>query len=187
MIPQRIRLMFKHLFQIFFFAISWACPHSLLQAKEELQQIPITLEFAKTADELTWGLMQRPSLPQDHGMLFIYPEPAKASIWMFNCLINLSVAFIDENGMIRQINELKAYPDKIDSKRPVRSPHELKLYSLKDPFIRFFEKRSVSTRFAVSFVLEMNAYWFQKHGVKVGDQLRWDEGSKTGTVIKIRH
>ena len=97
--------------------------------------IPINLEYAVTAEQRVWGLMQRKDLPQDHGMLFIYPRPQKLKFWMFNCLIDLSIAFLDNNSVITEIRYLKAYPEMMDLERPVINLEDLDKYSYNDPIL----------------------------------------------------
>lgn len=138
---------------------------SLLCADE----IPITLEYAKTAQERTRGLMERTTLPPDHGMLFFNPKKEKMQIWMYNCTIDLSVAFLDEEGIIREIHEMKAYPEKMQ-----QSP----------PDIDFFLEKSVTSSFASSFTLEMNKDWFYNHHVSIGDRVKWDENTNRAFIIR---
>lgn len=140
--------------------------------------IPITLEYAKTEEQMEWGLMGRRALPANHGMLFFYPAPQQVAIWMFNCFIDLSVAFLDEEQIIRSIRALNAFPNKMDPKRPVRSIQDLALYPPGDPIRLFFEKRVVISSIPAKYSLEMNLRWFQENGVRAGDAVGWDE--KTG-------
>ena len=84
-------------------------------------------------------------------MTFNYEAPQRLSIWMYNTWIDLSVAFLDDNKVIREIYELKAYPDQHDP--------------------NFFRVREASSSFMASYALEMNAGWFKAHGVKLGDRV----------------
>src|SRR5262249_49454002 len=52
-------------------------------------------EVADTAQTSANGLMFRDSLPDDHGMLFVFEKPETASFWMRNTKIPLSIAYID--------------------------------------------------------------------------------------------
>ncbi len=52
------------------------------------------IEVADNGAERENGLMRRTSMPEDHGMLFVYPEPKLLSFWMKNTAIPLSIAFI---------------------------------------------------------------------------------------------
>lgn len=126
--------------------------------------IPITLEHARTDKEVQMGLMGRTTLPQNHGMLFYYPMPRKLSFWMYNTLIDLSVAFLDEHQVIREIYELKSYPHIQDK--------------------TFFLQNSVSSTFEAKYALEMNKNWFDSHNVKPGSQVIWDPTSQKGYIFQ---
>lgn len=132
-------------------------------------EIPIFLEFAKTDEEKSLGLMQRSHLRENSGMLFIYPVKERIKIWMLNTLIDLSVAFLDENGVILEIHELKAYPEKMKEKTPD---------------IRFFLEKSVKSSVPVSFALEMNSRWFYNHDVLAGDVLKWEESKPQAFIVR---
>lgn len=147
------------------------------------EAIPIILEHAQTTDEITWGLMQREFLPPNQGMLFYYPCKQKVMLWSFNCLINLSVAFLDEDGTIQEIRTLNAYPNKMDPCRPVESVEDFALYPSGDPIRKFFLSRAIVSSFPSAYVLEMNDLWFQENGVQVGDVLGWDDCPGNGWVM----
>lgn len=61
------------------------------------------LELAVTASEHEKGLMFRRSLPDDWGMLFIYPDEAQRSFWMQNTFIALDMIFITADGTVDSI------------------------------------------------------------------------------------
>jgi uncharacterized protein len=64
------------------------------------------LEIVKTSAERTRGLMHRSSLPQDQGMLFIFPEQAKHSFWMKNTLIPLDIIWINNDKIVHIENSV---------------------------------------------------------------------------------
>ena len=103
----------------------------------------IRVEVASTEAEHERGLMYRKSLPADSGMLFDFKGPAKTCMWMKDTYIPLSVAFIDVNGKVVNIEEMKA--------RTTTS------HCSKD-WIRY--------------ALEMNAKWFSRNGVKPGSRIK---------------
>ena len=69
----------------------------------------ITVEVADDGEERAMGLMFRDSLPEDSGMLFVYPDSRERSFWMKNTRIPLSIAFIDATGTILNPAEFPAH------------------------------------------------------------------------------
>ena len=67
----------------------------------------IKAEVAADMSTRAQGLMFRKSLPANDGMLFIFDEPAIQCMWMKNTLVPLSVAFMDERGVILNIEEMQ--------------------------------------------------------------------------------
>lgn len=59
-----------------------------------------TLELAITPDELAQGLMFRPKLPDDRGMLLIFSEERLPNIWMMNTLVALDIIYLDRTGTV---------------------------------------------------------------------------------------
>ena len=60
----------------------------------------LTLELALTPEEIQTGLMFRPTLAEDRGMLFVFDEERFPSFWMKNTLIALDLVFLDNTGMV---------------------------------------------------------------------------------------
>lgn len=148
-----------------------------------LQPVPITLEYAATPQQISWGLMTRPFIPENHGLMIMYPEPLYASIWMFNTKIDLSVAFMDNNKVIRELHDLKAYPEMMDPNRPVSTFWDLSKYGSSDWVTRYFRDNSAVAKVLTSYVFEMNMGWFKNHGFKPGDVIWWANFSDDGYVL----
>jgi uncharacterized membrane protein (UPF0127 family) len=102
----------------------------------------ITAEVASTDTTRSTGLMHRRMLPEDRGMLFVFPETAVHAMWMMNTYIPLSVAFIDASGVIINIEDMQ--------------PHTQDAHPAARP---------------AKYALEMNQAWFAKRSIKPGDKL----------------
>ena len=61
------------------------------------------VEVARSAQEQETGLMNRPSLGPDRGMIFPYDPPQPVSFWMKDTLIPLDMIFIRPDGRIARI------------------------------------------------------------------------------------
>jgi uncharacterized membrane protein (UPF0127 family) len=102
----------------------------------------ITAEVASRHTDLARGLMFRESLAPNHGMLFLFEAKSVQCMWMRNTLIPLSVAFIDDDGSIVNIEDMQPKTENSHcSLRPVR------------------------------IALEMERGWFAKRGLKPGARI----------------
>ena len=99
----------------------------------------LTAEVAANDSSRTTGLMHRRMLPENRGMLFVFPYAMPLSFWMMNTHVPLSIAFLDDAGVIINIADMKPLTtDPHPSTRPAR------------------------------YALEMNQGWFAKRGIKAG-------------------
>ena len=124
-------------------AVAQEGPQKLAQVRLNAGIHNINAEVASTAEQREIGLMFRPAMPANDGMLFVFAQPGKQCFWMKNTLIPLSIAFLGDDGSVVNIDDMK--PQTLDghcSARPVR------------------------------YVLEMNVGWFAKRGLKAGSKLR---------------
>ncbi len=100
------------------------------------------IEIARTPEERQKGLMNRKSVPEKTGMLFVFENDRKLSFWMKNTLVPLSIAYISSDGVIREIYKMEP-----QSLAPVKSRH----------FVRY--------------ALELPEGAFKKEGVREGDRI----------------
>jgi uncharacterized membrane protein (UPF0127 family) len=83
-------------------------------ASAEMPRIELTVGFyrieaevaANQADRMQ-GLMQRRAMAANQGMLFVFPQDARHCMWMRNTLLPLSVAFLDADGRILNIEDMQ--------------------------------------------------------------------------------
>ncbi|MGE5453141.1 MAG: DUF192 domain-containing protein [Acidobacteriota bacterium] len=102
----------------------------------------IKAEVAQTERQREIGLMYRTTMGPNEGMIFVFERPGQQCFWMKNTLIPLSVAFLDDEGTVVNVDEMKAETE---------DPH-------------------CSTK-PVRYVLEMNKGWFSKRGIKEGSKI----------------
>ncbi|MCL4545283.1 MAG: DUF192 domain-containing protein [Chloroflexi bacterium] len=67
----------------------------------------VRVELATTPKQWQTGLMNRPSLSADTGMLFVFPSDVTYSFWMKDTIIPLSVAFLDDEGTVLAIEDMQ--------------------------------------------------------------------------------
>src|SRR5580693_7983383 len=115
-------------------------PFGLRVAELKISNVPVTAEIADTPQASENGLMFRDSLPEDHGMLFIFEEPKKATFWMKNTKIPLSIAYIDSAGKILEIKSMNPLDETIVP----------------------------SSSDQIAYALEGNQGWFAQHGISSG-------------------
>jgi uncharacterized membrane protein (UPF0127 family) len=103
----------------------------------------IRAEVASTFESRAQGLMFRKYLGPNEGMLFVFPQAEAHCMWMRNTLIPLSVAFIDAQGKIVTIAEMKPQTE-----------------------------NSHCAAAPAKFALEMSGGWFAAKGIKAGATLQ---------------
>jgi uncharacterized membrane protein (UPF0127 family) len=69
--------------------------------------VVVPVEVADTQAEREVGLMNRESLPEDAGMIFLFDEDTSSGFWMKDTPIPLSIAFADESGTILRIFDME--------------------------------------------------------------------------------
>lgn len=128
-------------------------PEVLAAKPEELPMItingiPASVELAITESERQHGLMFRPRMSAEDGMLFAYADEGERHFWMANTLIPLDIAFFADDGTLLNVNETPMYPDP-------RNPGST--YATSD------------SKGAARYVLEMNLGWFKRKGITDGN------------------
>jgi uncharacterized membrane protein (UPF0127 family) len=106
----------------------------------------LTVERAVAPSEHERGLMFRTKMPEGQGMLFEWPSESQRVFWMRNTCIPLDMLFIAKDGTVAGIQE--QVPTLNEAPRTVPCP--------------------------AAYVLEVNAGWCRRHGVKPGMRMQLD-------------
>ncbi len=116
-----------------------------IQGEDGTEIAKLDIEVAGNPQEIQQGLMYRQSMEENQGMLFLMPENRLQSFWMRNTFIPLDIIFIDTEKKIVSIQKNA-------------KPHD---------------ETSLPSAGPAQYVLEVNAGYSDKHGLKKGTQLNW--------------
>ena len=100
------------------------------------------IEIVSKYEDRKKGLMFRRSIPNNYGMLFVWPYEGQQCMWMKNTYVPLSVAYIDIRGKIIEIYDMVP-----------------------------FSKDSVCSTKAAKYALEVNSGWFEEKDINIGDSI----------------
>ena len=104
------------------------------------REFTVSAEIAEKTEDRNHGFMERKTIPDGTGMLFIFERDQILSFWMKNTPHPLSIAYIDSKGKIRDI-------------------YDMTPYSLS----------SIISTVSVRYALEVPQGWYKKNGITVGD------------------
>jgi uncharacterized membrane protein (UPF0127 family) len=118
-------------------------------AQEAMPVVELTAGFHRIEAEVAAndqnrqvGLMNRKAMPPQRGMIFVFAQERTHCMWMRNTYLPLSVAFLDADGAILNIEDMQPQTeDNHCAKKPAR------------------------------YALEMNLGWFAQRGIKPGTRL----------------
>ena len=102
----------------------------------------LNVEIASDEKSIKKGLMFRDELDENSGMLFIFPQPEEKSFFMKNTKIPLSIAYLDEDGNILNIEDMKPYSTK-----------------------------GITSAGKAKYAIEVNQGWFDSKDIKPGDRV----------------
>ena len=103
----------------------------------------VKAELAITPQEQQTGFMFRKDIPDGTGMLFVFEKEQLLAFWMKNTPTPLSIAYIDSNGIIRDIFDMQP-----------------------------FSLETIASTTKARYALEVPQGWFAKEGIEVGDRLK---------------
>lgn len=109
--------------------------------------VSLDIEVADDEEERMRGLMDRLNLPENTGMLFIFPNEEPRSFWMKNTFISLDIIYINSQKEIVSIQ--KYTQPKTTYSIPSEKP--------------------------AMYVLEVNAGFTDKNGIALGDKIAFSD------------
>jgi uncharacterized protein len=115
-------------------------------------EVDLLVETADAPEERSVGLMSRESLPEDRGMLFVFEQEGQHTFYMRNTLIPLSIAFIEGEGTVIEIEDME--------------PLTETLHSADEPYL---------------YTIEANRGWFARNGIAAGSEVRIARTAATET------
>jgi uncharacterized protein len=107
--------------------------------------VSLEIEIADDDSKREIGMMGRPFMDELHGMLFVFEQEQMASFWMKNCPLSLDMIFINKLGEIVTICK---------NTTP-------------------FSEQAYPATAMTLLVLEVNAGFADRHGIKEGDRISW--------------
>ena len=111
----------------------------------EESYLTIDIEIADNDSTIERGLMQRTSMPDMGGMIFLMPEEELQNFWMSNTQISLDILFANSAGEIVNIEK----------------------------YTTPLSPESVPSRFPAIYVVEVAAGFTDTHGIIEGDRIEW--------------
>ena len=108
--------------------------------RQDGSEFIVKAEIAIKPEDRNHGFMERKSIPDGTGMLFIFERDQTLSFWMKNTPHPLSIAYIDSKGKIRNIFDMNPY-----------------------------STDSIISTVSVRYALEVPQGWYKKNGITEGD------------------
>ena len=105
----------------------------------------IDLEIADNEYKRQLGLMNRPTMEENQGMLFIFPVEQMESFWMRNTLISLDMIFVNKDKKIVTIHKNT----------------------------KVLSSQSYPSSAPVMYVVEVLGGFTDRHNIVVGDKINW--------------
>ncbi len=123
-----------------------------------LGEAELVTEIARSPIQISTGMMFREKMAENEAMLFVFPGPDYRSFYMKNTKVPLSCAYIDPQGTILEIYDMKPLDE-----TPIRSKSD-----------------------KIQYVLETPQGWFGRHKVEVGMTVRTESGTLDDTFFPKR-
>jgi uncharacterized membrane protein (UPF0127 family) len=115
---------------------------SLPTVKMKIADRTFDLEVARTSEQQATGLMKRDSMPENHGMIFVFEDEHMLEFWMKDTRIPLDIIYLDGQAKVVWVQTMQPY-----------------------------DQSTVSSQVPAQYAIELNAGLVKKLGIKTGDVL----------------
>lgn len=159
------KLHMKHFimgFSMLAFALATGCQQSsniVMIERVIIAGNSFNLEVAADSYSRIRGLMERASIEEDGGMLFVFKNEQAQQFWMGYCLFDIDVIFLDANGVVTATHEMK-------SELPIGDDESEISYRA-----RMADYESV---LPAQFAIELLGGWLARLNVNSGDKIALD-------------
>lgn len=129
-----------------------------------------TLEIAADFLSRTKGLSGRKEIAERGGMIFVYTNADIRNFWMYECLVDIDILYLDPKGVVTATHTMKAEP--LRQPRESAAAYEARL------------KRYTSRRPA-QFAIELKAGEIKRLQIKPGDVIEFDRKKLTDLARRL--
>jgi len=141
-----------------------ACDEAPPEGRESHERVVIegrTFWLEPALDEASRirGLSGRRSVPDDGGMLFVFPEARTRYFVMRDCLIDIDIAFLDPTGRVVATHKMTVEEAQREGESDRQYENRLKRYP---------------SRFAAQFAIELAGGKLEELGLEVGEKVEMD-------------
>lgn len=134
---------------VIFLSIFCFAETHFFKKKITINKTQVEVEIAETPEQHSQGLMNRRTLKENTGMLFIFSSTEPRTFWMKNTYVPLTIAYFDENKRLTETIDMQPQKTEMEANN--------KLYPSTLP---------------AKYALEMPLGWFRKNNIKVGAKLK---------------
>ena len=135
-----------------------------IPADGEIEKVRIgnqdfSLRISSSNETRERGLGERTELEDGEGMLFVFPDAKRRGFWMYGCLMDIDIAFLDPLGHVTAIHTMPFEPPQGDDEDTLDYEERLPRYS---------------SGFPAQFAIELSPGMFEDLGIRKGDRLHID-------------
>jgi hypothetical protein len=122
---------------------------------------PFKLELAIDSESRQRGLMHRDSIPDDGGMLFVFPDDQVTiqRFWMGYCQVDMDIIFLDRQGRVTATHRMKMDQPRANDETEAEYDARLPRYS---------------SGYPAQFAIELKAGSLDRLNVKVDERIELD-------------